>query len=121
MSANDDLIAALGHTDIYLLDHFMKGRLTEPQRVLDAGCGAGRNLDLLLPAYEAQRQNGTAFGGFPKISETGAGYGTLETNTATPAAYSATAVAYPKSTASTAAPIVVELRSSIIARCSPPT
>lgn len=38
----------LGDTDIYLLDQLMKGRLRSGCRVLDAGCGSGRNLALLL-------------------------------------------------------------------------
>lgn len=38
----------LGRMDIYLIDQFMKGRFRSAPRVLDAGCGAGRNLDLFL-------------------------------------------------------------------------
>lgn len=41
---------ALGDTDIYLLDQFLKGRVREGMRVLDAGCGGGRNLRFLLQA-----------------------------------------------------------------------
>jgi len=33
-----------GNTDIYLLDQIMKGRYSENDLVLDAGCGLGRNL-----------------------------------------------------------------------------
>lgn len=34
----------IGNTDIYLLDQIMKGRYTPGERILDAGCGNGRNL-----------------------------------------------------------------------------
>lgn len=38
----------LGQTDVYLLDQIMKGRLATNARVLDAGCGGGRNMELLV-------------------------------------------------------------------------
>ncbi|MDX1627331.1 MAG: methyltransferase domain-containing protein, partial [Fulvivirga sp.] len=34
----------LGHVDIYLLDQILKGRFEGRKRLLDAGCGEGRNL-----------------------------------------------------------------------------
>ncbi len=34
----------LGNTDLHLLDQILKGRYESPTRVLDAGCGEGRNL-----------------------------------------------------------------------------
>lgn len=34
--------------DIYLLDQLLKGRLTPEMKVLDAGCGGGRNIRWLL-------------------------------------------------------------------------
>lgn len=37
-----------GPIDIYLFDQLLRGRLVPPMRVLDAGCGSGRNLDYLL-------------------------------------------------------------------------
>lgn len=40
----------LGQTDIYLLDQILKGRISPGARVLDAGCGRGRNLVYLLRA-----------------------------------------------------------------------
>ncbi|HEX2187741.1 MAG TPA: class I SAM-dependent methyltransferase [Longimicrobiaceae bacterium] len=40
----------LGEIDVYLLDQLLKGRLVPGTRVLDAGCGRGRNLLYLLRA-----------------------------------------------------------------------
>lgn len=37
-----------GQIDIYLFDQLLKGRITAADRVLDAGCGSGRNLLYLL-------------------------------------------------------------------------
>lgn len=37
-----------GQIDIYLFDQLLKGRIAPGMRVLDAGCGAGRNLVYLL-------------------------------------------------------------------------
>jgi SAM-dependent methyltransferase len=37
-----------GDIDIYLFDQLLKGRIGEADRVLDAGCGSGRNLVYLL-------------------------------------------------------------------------
>ena len=37
-----------GDIDIYLFDQLARGRLDHRRRVLDAGCGAGRNLRFLL-------------------------------------------------------------------------
>ena len=34
----------VGDTDIYLLDQIMKGRYLQMDKILDAGCGTGRNL-----------------------------------------------------------------------------
>lgn len=44
----DALIEAFGRIDIYLFDQLMRGRVTPDMRVLDAGCGAGRNSAYLL-------------------------------------------------------------------------
>ena len=38
----------LGGVDIYLIDQLMKGRLAPGSRLLDVGCGGGRNLELFL-------------------------------------------------------------------------
>ena len=37
-----------GHIDIYLFDQMLRGNITPGMRVLDAGCGSGRNLVYLL-------------------------------------------------------------------------
>ncbi|WP_028548266.1 class I SAM-dependent methyltransferase [Paenibacillus sp. UNC451MF] len=37
-----------GEMDIYLFDQLLKGRITEKMRILDAGCGTGRNLTYFL-------------------------------------------------------------------------
>jgi SAM-dependent methyltransferase len=37
-----------GNLDIYLFDQLLKGRFSPPMRVLDAGCGAGRNIVYFL-------------------------------------------------------------------------
>jgi len=39
-----DLRREFGDIDIYLFDQLHRGRITEGMRVLDAGCGGGRNL-----------------------------------------------------------------------------
>ena len=39
-----------GQIDIYLFDQLVRGRIRPGMRVLDAGCGAGRNLPYLLRA-----------------------------------------------------------------------
>ena len=38
----------LGNLDIYLLDQILKGRYEKENRILDAGCGEGRNLIYFL-------------------------------------------------------------------------
>ena len=43
-----DLRAWLGEIDVYLFDQLLKGRITSGMRVLDAGCGSGRNVVYLL-------------------------------------------------------------------------
>ena len=48
MTSFDEVREWLGQTDIYVLDQVMRGRLRPSMRVLDAGCGDGRNLELLL-------------------------------------------------------------------------
>ncbi|WP_225000059.1 bifunctional 2-polyprenyl-6-hydroxyphenol methylase/3-demethylubiquinol 3-O-methyltransferase UbiG [Cesiribacter sp. SM1] len=49
-----ELNQELGNIDIYLLDAILKGYFPAGSRVLDAGCGEGRNLHWLLKnGYEA--------------------------------------------------------------------
>lgn len=39
-----------GDIDVYLFDQLLRGRISEGMKVLDAGCGAGRNLVYLMRA-----------------------------------------------------------------------
>jgi len=43
-----DVKEQFGDIDIYLFDQLLKGRITKEMRILDAGCGSGRNLTYLL-------------------------------------------------------------------------
>ena len=43
-----DLTALFGGIDIYLFDQLLRGRIVPGQRILDAGCGGGRNLVFFL-------------------------------------------------------------------------
>lgn len=43
-----DLRQLLGEVDVYLFDQLLKGRFKPGMRVLDAGCGGGRNVVYLL-------------------------------------------------------------------------
>src|SRR5436309_14942143 len=44
MTSPSDLQKQFGSIDIYLFDQLLKGRIASEMRVLDAGCGGGRNL-----------------------------------------------------------------------------
>jgi tellurite methyltransferase len=48
--ARGDLLDLFGHIDIYVFDQILKGRITPRMRVLDAGCGSGRNSRYLMSA-----------------------------------------------------------------------
>lgn len=43
-----DLAALFGGIDVYLFDQLLRGRVAPGMRVLDAGCGGGRNLVFFL-------------------------------------------------------------------------
>ena len=43
-----DLQASFGGIDIYLFDQLLRGRIAPGDRIVDAGCGHGRNLVFLL-------------------------------------------------------------------------
>ena len=53
---SDELRSSFGDIDIYLFDQILKGRFDDRLRVLDAGCGDGRNLIYFL------RRGFTCFG-----------------------------------------------------------
>jgi tellurite methyltransferase len=48
MAIKPDLLEQFGPIDIYLFDQILRGRIANGMRVLDAGCGDGRNLVYLL-------------------------------------------------------------------------
>src|SRR6185369_1617114 len=48
MASSLNLHDWFGDLDIYLFDQLLKGRFVAGMRVLDAGCGGGRNLNYLL-------------------------------------------------------------------------
>lgn len=49
-SPGRELRSQFGEIDIYLFDQLLRGRLDSSRTILDAGCGAGRNLVYLLRA-----------------------------------------------------------------------
>lgn len=48
MAISEDLRSQFGEIDIYLFDQLLRGRFDHRRRVLDAGCGRGRNLPFFL-------------------------------------------------------------------------
>jgi SAM-dependent methyltransferase len=48
MSLMVDLVGQFGHIDIYLFDQLLRGRISADMRIVDAGCGGGRNLIYFL-------------------------------------------------------------------------
>ncbi|MCX6351008.1 MAG: class I SAM-dependent methyltransferase [Bacteroidetes bacterium] len=44
----DIIVEALANIDIYLLDELLKKRINTSQKILDAGCGMGRNIMYLM-------------------------------------------------------------------------
>ncbi|MEP6715297.1 MAG: class I SAM-dependent methyltransferase [Terriglobia bacterium] len=49
------LTEQFGSIDIYLFDQLLRGRITPGMRILDAGCGGGRNLVYLLRMAASER------------------------------------------------------------------
>ena len=49
-TVSHQLLAQFGEIDIYLFDQLLRGRFDARRRILDAGCGGGRN----LPFFVAQ-------------------------------------------------------------------
>ncbi len=45
---SETLLEQFDHLDIYLFDQLLRGRISKGMRVLDAGCGTGRNLVYML-------------------------------------------------------------------------
>ena len=45
---SSELRSQFGGIDIYLFDQLLRGRFDDKRRILDAGCGSGRNLPFLL-------------------------------------------------------------------------
>lgn len=41
-------LESIANTDIYLIDQILKNRFHKNDRILDAGCGSGRNLSYFL-------------------------------------------------------------------------
>lgn len=53
MNSLDEVVESLGQIDIYVFDQIQRGRIRRGVRILDAGCGGGRNLRFFLRAgYE---------------------------------------------------------------------
>ena len=48
MNKVNSIQALLGETDIYLIDQIMKERYNPADRILDAGCGSGKNIHWFL-------------------------------------------------------------------------
>lgn len=45
---SEELLAQFGRIDIYVFDQILRGTITPEMRILDAGCGAGRNSEYLM-------------------------------------------------------------------------
>lgn len=68
-----ELLKQFDHIDIYLFDQLLRGRITPGMRVLDAGCGYGRNLMFMMRAgYEVfgADENAGAINGVRSVAAT---------------------------------------------------
>ena len=45
---SDGSLARFGRIDIYVFDQLLRGNITPSMRILDAGCGPGRNVEYLM-------------------------------------------------------------------------
>jgi SAM-dependent methyltransferase len=50
MNSLDEMMENLGQIDIYVFDQIQRGRIRRGARILEAGCGGGRNLRFFLRA-----------------------------------------------------------------------
>ena len=50
IETSDSLREQFGDIDVYLFDQLLRGRIVSGKKVLDAGCGSGRNLIFLMRA-----------------------------------------------------------------------
>ena len=58
------LLQQFGEIDIYLFDQLLRGRIAPGMRVIDAGCGGGRNLLYLAePWLRRSRLRSRSYGG----------------------------------------------------------
>jgi len=48
LPGSSELVAEFGQIDIYVFDQLLRGQITSSMRLLDAGCGAGRNSEYLM-------------------------------------------------------------------------
>jgi ubiquinone/menaquinone biosynthesis C-methylase UbiE len=49
---SDSLREQFGDIDVYLFEQLLRGRIVSGMKVLDAGCGSGRNL-IFLTVYSS--------------------------------------------------------------------
>ena len=47
MTEDNHILNLINGLDIYLLDQLMKGNISKSDKIIDAGCGGGRNLKVL--------------------------------------------------------------------------
>lgn len=69
---SEDVFARFGNIDVYLFDQIARGRFDQRPRVLDVGCGSGRNLTYFLRNgfdVHAIDTSGEAIGAVRKLFE----------------------------------------------------